>query len=118
MEAVTLEEKRLYREVSKQTKAMSDEAIACRANNHSWNTPLTAEKRRGGWYIRVACSNDCGCIRQQWLDNWGLVESSKIDYPKDRSYLLKGVGRLTGFGKGAFRVANLERTIGRMKAAK
>lgn len=106
---VTAEERRVYRTAARQAEEMTDEALSCRAGNHSFTVPVTAAKRRGGWETRMACRNKCGCERYQQLDTLGIVVKSSIRYP--RGYLLKGVGRLTGYGKGAMRVANLSRII-------
>lgn len=116
-EAFTAEEKRIYRAVAKQAESLSDEALACRAGSHSFTKPLHAEvTRRGGWTELYECVNGCGCRRSRECDRWGMVLKSQIHYPpKDQPYLLHGTGRLTGFQKGALRVANVERVIVRLE---
>jgi hypothetical protein len=96
---------------------MEDEFLLCRAGGHAFTVPLTARKIRGGAEERFGCRNGCGVERERLLDSYGLVLKSNMDYSKAKGYLLKGTGRLTGYGKGAMRMENLERVIERLKDA-
>ena len=114
--AETQEAQRIYREVQKQAKGMEDEYLVCRAGGHSFTVPLTARKVRGGYEEHFACRNECGVKRRRTLDTYGMVVTSAMDYTGAKGYLLKDTGRLTGFGKGAMRVENLNRVIERLGA--
>lgn len=110
MARLTREERQRFNSVRKQVAGLSDESLACRDGNHSFTVPLDAGKNGAVGWRRVKCRNDCGCVRYQELDSYGLILKSQIKYPR-QGYLLHNTGRLTGVAKGAARIESWERQM-------
>lgn len=99
-------------EVEDFAKDLPDEYLLCRSLGHNWPPGGRVGRirlegtRKMGWVQELVCKR-CGTARRMELDDRGMILSSGYTHPK--GYLLEGLGRIVGDGRGALRLQSLKR---------
>lgn len=96
------------REVEAFAKGLEEKFLLCRELGHNWR-PWTASKFRDGGYERVLRCSRCLTRRFQEISSRGEVIHSHYKHPE--GYLHKGMGRITGAGRGLLRLESIKRTV-------
>jgi hypothetical protein len=103
--------------VDKYLETAPEEALECRDGGHLWGKPLDIEGDSKRGYIRYFKCRSCEALRDQYLDEHGLVIRNVLRYPE--GYLMPaGSGRLSREGRGAIRLATTLSEIQRLRPPK
>lgn len=97
-------------------KTLSNDFLLCRELGHLWRSwsvgelhDAVEEGRTIGWYRTLRC-NRCKTKREQHIDDRGFVYSNVYTHPE--GYLLEGMGRIVGEGRGLLRLESIRRITG------
>ena len=96
------------REVETFAKGLDEKFLLCRELGHTWR-PWTASKFRDGGYERVLRCSRCLTRRFQEISSRGEILHSHYKHPE--GYLHKGMGRITGAGRGVLRLESIKRSV-------
>lgn len=101
-------------EVKSFAAGLSEGYLQCRDIGHVWKFrtggELHDEKDRiVGWFRTFRCPT-CKSEREQKMDERGLILGGSYKYPD--GYLLTGLGRIVGEGRGALRLEAIKRVVG------
>lgn len=96
---------------------LSEDFLYCRELGHNWR-PYSAGELLGGkkedqvvgYYRTLRCSR-CETKREQEVTDRGLILRNFYVYPD--GYILDGLGRIVGDGRGALRLESITRITGR-----
>lgn len=102
-------------DVAEFAKDLPDEFLQCRELGHNMLPFGIPGMYRDGGFQRVLRCNRCKTERHFEIDNRGLVVSSSYDHPD--GYLMAGLGRIVGEGRGVLRLASIARERGKDKNA-
>lgn len=90
-------------------EGLSDAYLHCRELGHLWR-PKGAKPYRdedgGGWIRTLRCYR-CTTKRVQEISSSGMVLSNKYIHPE--GYLMEGLGRIVGEGRGVLRLQAIKR---------
>jgi hypothetical protein len=87
---------------------LPEKFLQCRDFGHNWRRHGVAANNDGTFDRSLRCGQ-CGTLRIMVLSNRGMVLSSRYEHPD--GYLTKGLGRVTGEGKGLLRIEAINREI-------
>lgn len=96
-------------------KDLPDEFLLCRELGHNWLPYGIPGRYRDGGYQRVLRCNRCKTERHIEISNRGVVTASQYKHPD--GYLLEGLGRIVGEGRGVLRLASITRERGKDRNA-
>ena len=91
--------------------SMPDSHLHCRDYGHSWRAFTAAWNAKERAYDQTLRCTRCRALRSRLLDSHGNVLNTNYTYPD--SYLVRGMGRLTGDDRGMVRLASVRADIGR-----
>lgn len=86
---------------------LPEKFLHCREMGHNWR-PLMAGKYKDGGYTRTLRCSRCRMRKTQELSSRGMVIGSP-HYTPPEGYYTKGLGAITGEGRGLLRLASLSR---------
>lgn len=95
-------------------EGLSDKFLHCRELGHLWRPTGSAGRidlegtKERGWFRKLKCYR-CQTKRIQELDHHGMILSNRYVHPE--GYLMEGLGRIVGDGRGVLRLASLKRTV-------
>lgn len=101
-------------EVEEFAEGLSDKYLQCRELGHLWRPTNRAGRielegtKEKGWYRQLKCYR-CTTKRVQELDHKGMILSNRYIHPE--GYLMEGLGRIVGEGRGVLRLASLKRIV-------
>jgi hypothetical protein len=98
-------------EVRDFAESLPEKYLYCREMGHNWR-PFSAGRYRdedGGGFERVLRCTRCRCKRFQTISQRGLIVGSKYEHPE--GYLHKGMGPITGEGRGVIRLESITRIV-------
>lgn len=95
-------------DVSEFAEALPEEFLACRELGHHWQPWAAGLHPDGGFDRTLRCSR-CHTEKHQELSNRGSVLTSRYNHPD--GYLTKGLGRITGDGRGVLRLEAIRRLM-------
>lgn len=82
--------------------------LHCRELGHNWR-PYTVGRHPDGGFERTLRCSRCRTKRVQSLSRTGMVLTNKYVHPA--GYLLEGLGRIVGEGRGVLRLESMKRII-------
>ena len=86
---------------------MSDNNLACYANQHGWILYRQTELGTRGWERRWFCPR-CKMNKLQYITRRGIKSKPKYDRPPE--YGLSGIGRVQGSGRSVAILEDIRRT--------
>lgn len=83
--------------------------LLCRDMGHNWLPFGTPGRYKDGGFERILRCSRCKCERHTSISNTGMILSSHYTHPE--GYLLEGLGRIVGEGRGILRLASINRAM-------
>lgn len=82
--------------------------LYCREMGHNWR-PFSAGRYKDGGYLRILRCVRCKTERHQEISARGVILTSSYKHPE--GYLSKGLGRISGEGRGVLRLESIRRIV-------
>lgn len=90
-------------------EGLKEAYLLCRELGHNWRPLSASANGTGGGYHRVLRCPRCRTRREEELDSHGMKDGVKYVHPE--GYLMEGLGRIVGEGRGLLRLESLRRTL-------
>lgn len=89
-------------------EGLKETFLHCRELGHNWR-PYTVGRHPDGGFERVLRCSRCRTKRVQSITTRGIVMQNKYIHPE--GYLLEGLGRIVGDGRGLLRLEAIKRIV-------